>query len=128
MQSLFNLDRLLAACDCDDGFDPTTHVKVPDDLEKSGHEKRLKLLANVVYDFFVKMAFVAKRPKIKFEGFEFNAELVWHVGDFDGAEVWLLRHRTHAGEFRTVEFDQIRFVAWIRKSLQTFLRSSWHFF
>lgn len=105
MQRLFNSDRLLAACDCDDGFDPTTYVKVPNDLEKLGHEERLKLPANVVYDFFVKMAFVAKRPKIKFKGFEFNAEFVGHIGDFDGAEVWLLRHRTHAGKFRAVEFN-----------------------
>ena len=90
----------------DIGENAATHEETGGDA----HEARLRRLDQIVEDLvgdgFVKAAFVAERPDVQFQAFEFDAGFFRNEIDGQRAEVGLAGFRAQTGEFRDFHVDQ----------------------
>lgn len=120
MQGILHLGWLFAARDSDYRFDAAAHVKVAHNFNVLGFKQCVDCVADVVGDFFVKVAFIAKRPQIKLERFEFDTVFAGHIADFESGKVWLPRDRTETGEFRAVKLNEVGLAVGVFKTLKRF--------
>lgn len=86
-----------------------------------------EVVENAIGNVFVENALVAKLLQVKFEAFQFHAQLVGYIGKRQRAKVGLAGLGTHGREFRAIDFNLI--VA-IRKAiledLEVFLERGAH--
>src|SRR5205814_8196405 len=86
-----------------------------------------QVVEDTVGDRLVECSFVAEAPQVELERLQLDAELVGHVGDADGGEIRLARHRAQAGELRALEADFIiPLRLGIRESLEILGRRRGH--
>ena len=77
-----------------------------------------QIVENLVGDRFMKRAFVAVRPQIELEGFEFDAKLIGHVGDANRGEVRLAGPGADTGKLGTLHIDfKVALRPWVGKGL-----------
>ena len=91
----------------DIGINPATDIE----FRAQSHEARLagadQFVEYPVGDVLVECAFIAKRPDIQFEGFQFDALLVGNVFEEQCGEVRLASFRTEAGKLRRANADGV---------------------
>ena len=77
------------------------------DFDVSGMEEVDQVVHDDIYAVFMEVAVIAEAEEVEFQGFAFYHEISGNVGDVDGGKIRLPGLRAQAGEFRTVEFDEI---------------------
>ena len=78
-----------ATADFPNGFDShSPRRKRPHEIVEDG-----------VRDGFVERAFIAERPDVHLEAFEFDEKFVGHIGDANRREIRLTGDRTQTGQF-----------------------------
>jgi len=87
------------------GEHAATHVKFGCEAHEAWLRGSDQVIQNAVGDGFVKSAFVAERPDVKLEAFEFDAGLIRDVIQIQSGEIRLAGLGTQAGEFRDFHMD-----------------------
>ena len=97
------------------------------EFRRQPHEARREqlhqVIENSVCHSFVERAFVAERPDIKFQRFQFDARICWNVLEEHCGEVGLTCLRTETGELRQPHPNRVVALRIrIRKRLESFVR------
>ena len=82
-------------------------VEISDHGQFTRSTRGNQIIENLVNDRFVESALIAKRPKIKFQRLQLDAEFVGNIADFDGGEIGLTCARADTGELRTLHMNLI---------------------
>ena len=77
------------------------------DFDVPGMEEVDQVVHDDIYAVFMEVAVIAEAEEVEFQGFAFYHEISGNVGDVDGGKIGLPGFGAQAGEFRTVEFDEI---------------------
>lgn len=70
-------------------------------------EKLDEVIHDDIHAVLMEIAVIAEAEKIELQGLAFHHVLIRNIGNINGRKVRLPRLRAEAGEFRTVEFDEI---------------------
>ena len=86
---------------------------------------RLHQLYQIIHDnvhaVLMEIAVIAETEKIQFQRFALDHALIWHVGNIYRRKVGLSCDRAKAGEFGTVELDEVVSVrVLVRESFKDF--------
>ena len=90
-----------------DRLNVSTDGKVANYFDLPRIQEFNQIIQNPIRDVFMKDLFLAKRINIEFQGLEFDAPLIWYIGDIDRRKVWISTARTNAGEFGAGKFYSI---------------------
>lgn len=102
-------------------------IEVADDGHRLWPARLHQVIEDLIDHRLVKRPLITVGPEIKFERFEFYAELCGHVADTDRGEVGLARARANAGKLRTFHVDLIVSSGTrIGKGFQLFTRPCYH--
>jgi len=88
-------------------MDPSSDVKIPFNRDPPRPGYLHQIIENPIGHLFVKMPFVAVRPKIEFETFELHAAPVRNVADPKRRKIGLGGPGANAGEFRAIKRNLI---------------------
>lgn len=77
------------------------------DFDVPGLEEVDQVIHDDIDAVFMEVAVIAEAEEVEFQGFAFYHEISGNVGDVDGGKIGLPGFGAEAGEFRTVEFDEI---------------------
>src|SRR6185369_846896 len=91
----------------DGRVDASPHVEVAGDGHFSRPARAHKIVENLIDNRLVKSPLIAIGPKIKFQGFELDAELVGNVINSNSGEIGLAGAGTKTGKLRTLHVDLI---------------------
>ena len=70
-------------------------------------EKLDEVTHDDIHAVLMEITVIAEAEKIELQGLAFHHVLIRNIGNINGRKVRLPRLRAEAGEFRTVEFDEI---------------------
>jgi hypothetical protein len=112
----------------DVGEDAAAHVELGSETHKARLGGSDQVIQDTVGDILVEMAFVAERPDVELEAFQFDALLISDIVKDERGKIWLAGLGTQAGELRDFHMDMV--IApriGVGKSLQGFSRLAAHF-
>lgn len=107
--------------------DATANVELCREAHEPGACNGYKIIQNLVCHCLMKRAFVAVRPDIQLQAFQFDAFAICYVIEIQGCEIGLAGFGAQASEFRDLHANQ-EIPAGVRvwKSLQHFIYCAWH--
>lgn len=111
----------------DNRVNPAAHVKVPFNFHKTGLHGGNKVIEDLISHRFMKSAFIAEAPKVKFQTFKFHAKFVRNIGNADDREIRLAGLGANTGKLRALKADFIITLGpGVGKHIQLFRRFGRH--
>ena len=91
----------------DDGREnATAHIKPGDQAHESWPRGGDQVIQNLIGNRFVKSSFVAIRPDVQLQAFEFDTFAISYVVKIQGGKIGLTGFGTKAGELGNLHADQ----------------------
>ena len=101
--------------------EPAAGEKFAPYFDIAGMEKLDEITHDDIHAVLVEIAVIAETEKIQFQRFALDHALIWHVGNIYRRKVGLSCDRAKAGEFGTVELDEVVSVrVLVRESFKDF--------
>jgi len=102
-------------------MNPPADEEIPLHLHDAGLCHLYQIIQNLIRHLFMKGSLIAVGPKVKFQGFQFDAEFVRGVTDPEGCKIGLSGSWTKTGKFGALKLNFIVPVwVWIRKDFKSF--------